>query len=205
MTTIALPLTYLGIKIGDVIHIPLIKNEKAFGVDYSKENVINGQLVYPLWIVTEMDIKLDKVIIKAYQLHKLDSDVTSDLVFPPELEAPSVEEETEEETEEKEDIYVNLNEEHSFYTHEGNKIKNWNWYTGPFNYDLYNYIHDDALQIPYGDKNEDGILNVIDIVGMVDSVLSDEYVEKLDMDGSGIMNVIDIVFIVAVVLNESND
>ena len=208
-----MPLSYLGLEIGNIIHVPLINNEKAFGVDYSKENVLNGQLVYPLWVVTEMDIKLDKVIIKAYQLHKLDSDVTSNLIFPPETIAPSVEppiqpeEEPEEEIEEeteivKEDLYVNLNEFHSDYTVNGEPLKNWNYYTGPFDNENYNYIHDDDLQIPYGDKNEDGILNVVDIVGMVDSVLNNEYSKKLDLTEDEILNVLDIIAIVDIVIND---
>ena len=58
------------------------------------------------------------------------------------------------------------------------------------------------MQIPYGDKNEDGILNVVDIVGMVDSVLNNEYSKKLDLTEDEILNVLDIIAIVDIVIND---
>ena len=69
---IELPLSSI-LEIGSIIHIPLIENSKAFGMDYSVMNFINGQYVYPLWVVTDIDIGLESVKIQAYQLHYLDS------------------------------------------------------------------------------------------------------------------------------------
>ena len=49
------------IKVGQIIHIPLLDNNKAFGIDYSKVQVLNNQHIYPLWVVTEVDIKENNV------------------------------------------------------------------------------------------------------------------------------------------------
>tara|TARA_R100000808_G_scaffold14669_1_gene34496 strand:- start:1732 stop:5988 length:4257 start_codon:yes stop_codon:yes gene_type:complete len=67
-----LPLSYI-MEIGNIIHIPLIEDSKAFGFDYSVLNFVNGQYIYPLWLVTDIDVGLETLKIKAYQLHYLDA------------------------------------------------------------------------------------------------------------------------------------
>ena len=79
LITMELPLSYM-MEAGTLIHIPLINNTKAFGMDYSKVNFINGQYVYPLWLVTSADVGLDTIKISAYQLHHLDKDLQVDFV-----------------------------------------------------------------------------------------------------------------------------
>ena len=69
---IELPLSYI-MEIGNIIHIPLIEDSKAFGFDYSVLNFVNGQYIYPLWLVTDIDVGLETLKIKAYQLHYLDA------------------------------------------------------------------------------------------------------------------------------------
>ena len=69
-----LPLKYMDLTIGDVIHIPLINNEKIFNIDYSVVDYKNTQPVYPLWIIMETNIGTTDVSIKAYQLHYLGTD-----------------------------------------------------------------------------------------------------------------------------------
>ena len=68
-----LPLSYT-VKCGDILHIPLLNDTKAFGIDYSKVEMLNGQPIYPLWIVTATDYSLDKIKVSAYQLHYLGTD-----------------------------------------------------------------------------------------------------------------------------------
>ena len=67
---IDLPLKWLKIQIGDVLHVPLIDG-LSFGKDYSKMQQSAGQYIYPLWIVMEQIITTDVVKIKAYQIHYL--------------------------------------------------------------------------------------------------------------------------------------
>lgn len=187
IVTLELSLKHLGIEIGNIIHLPLIKGEKVYGIDYSIVSKINGQAIYPAWIVTEVDIKLDKTIIKAYQLHHLSTSHNHEFFFPDDPQ--------------KEDAFVNLNEYHPDYEDSnGNLLRNYNYYTGPFDYEHYEYIHDDNLQIPYGDSNSDGVLNVVDIVGLNTLVLTGGYDEKMDMNNDGVCNVQDIVAIVSYIL-----
>ena len=57
----------------------------------------------------------------------------------------------------------------------------------------------DSEFIP-GDMNEDGILNVLDVVLLVNEALSGNYIEIGDMNNDGILNVLDIVLLVNEVL-----
>ena len=57
---------------------------------------------------------------------------------------------------------------------------------------------DDAL---LGDLNDDGMLNVLDIVLIVNMVLDDGYDGVADMNGDGIINVLDIITIINTIIN----
>ena len=57
---------------------------------------------------------------------------------------------------------------------------------------------DETLQ---GDLNDDGILNVLDIVLMVNMVLDDGYDGVADMNGDEVINVLDIVTLINTILN----
>jgi len=52
-----------------------------------------------------------------------------------------------------------------------------------------------------GDINDDQIINVLDIVLLVDFVLSNEYEVIADLNNDGFLNVIDIVVLVNIILN----
>ncbi len=54
-----------------------------------------------------------------------------------------------------------------------------------------------ALQ---GDINEDGILNILDLVTLVNLILSDEYMATGDLNEDGILNILDIVLLVNLIL-----
>ena len=54
--------------------------------------------------------------------------------------------------------------------------------------------------VQYGDSNADGIVNVLDVVVMVNLVLSGGYDEVADMNGDGILNVLDVVLLVGIIL-----
>ena len=199
-----LPLKYVNIEVGSIIHIPLIKNEKVFGVDYSKISYINWQAIYPAWIVTEVDIKLDKVVIKAYQLHYLGVDGDHGFLF----EGETIE------------LEKNLNEFHSEYRHgysdnpEGEPLPNWNYFNvGTQGQEGFSYVHNDELQIPYCDVDGSGVINVVDIVSTVTMILegTDAFsvaeIERADFGGSsgdGVINVVDIVKIVDVILGPTD-
>ena len=52
-----------------------------------------------------------------------------------------------------------------------------------------------------GDLSGDGIVNVLDVVAMVNLVLSGGYNEVADMNGDGTLNVLDVVLLVGIILN----
>ena len=74
LVDLSLPLKYMDLTAGDVIHIPLINNEKIFNIDYSVVDYKNSQPIYPLWIIMETNIGTGSIRIKAYQLHYLGND-----------------------------------------------------------------------------------------------------------------------------------
>ena len=57
--------------------------------------------------------------------------------------------------------------------------------------------------IAYGDTNSDGLVNVLDVVLLVNSILQSTPIETAvaDMNGDGILNVLDIVLLVDTILN----
>ena len=55
-----------------------------------------------------------------------------------------------------------------------------------------------------GDINDDGNLNVLDIVLLVNYVLSSEYNSEFDLNGDGGLNILDIVYLVNLVLDDAN-
>ena len=54
-----------------------------------------------------------------------------------------------------------------------------------------------------GDTNNDNIINVLDIVSLVNVVLSSDYNECIDMNSDGVVNVLDIVSLVNLVLGDN--
>ena len=52
-----------------------------------------------------------------------------------------------------------------------------------------------------GDVNADGVVNILDVVLLVNMVLSDEYDSTADLNNDGLVNVLDIVVLVDTILN----
>ena len=146
-----LPLSYAGLSIGNIIHIPLINDERVFGLDYSKIQHLNNQPIYPLWIITSVDLKMEKVVIKAYQLHYLNDDGLHGFVFPEGV---------------GENIaFANLLQFNSQFP----EIHNWN-YLPPYHQDP-DYVYVQDVEIPYGDVNGDQAINVQDMLQVMNHIL----------------------------------
>ena len=58
-------------------------------------------------------------------------------------------------------------------------------------------VCDDYVQ---GDVNEDGIINILDIVQLVNLILNNEHSQMADMNQDGIINILDIVILVSLIL-----
>ena len=52
-----------------------------------------------------------------------------------------------------------------------------------------------------GDINEDGILNILDIVSLINLVLEGQYDDNADLNGDEILNILDIVNLVNLILD----
>jgi len=136
-----LPLNYLELSVGDIIHIPLINNEKAFNVDYGIVDYVNSQPIYPLWIVMSTDVGLNGIKINAVQLHYLKGDGMHGFTFPNQTQY---------------DIIGNMKEFNSTHTYpDGNYIRNWNY--NP------NATIDSGVEIPFFDLNGDGNIDINDL------------------------------------------
>ena len=55
-----------------------------------------------------------------------------------------------------------------------------------------------------GDVNNDGIINVLDIIAIVNLVLANQYNEIADVNDDGDLNVLDIISIVNIIINSSS-
>jgi len=63
------------------------------------------------------------------------------------------------------------------------------------------YIYEPDVEETAGDINEDGSVNVLDVVILANSVLSGEDLQAGDINGDGVNNVLDIVALVNIILN----
>ncbi len=87
--------------------------------------------------------------------------------------------------------------------YEGNVVLHENISSGlPLNlnsliYELVDAIPDDSI---LGDTNNDGVLNVLDVVTIVNLVLNNNYDESADMNVDGTLNVLDVVLLVSAIL-----
>ena len=62
--------------------------------------------------------------------------------------------------------------------------------------------NDESEQYQLGDMNSDGLLNVLDVVFLVNTILNDDdYILLGDMNQDGVLNVLDIVQLVNFILD----
>ena len=182
-----LTLNNIKLSVGDILHIPLINNEKAFNIDYSKVDYLNGQPIYPLWIIMSTDVGLDGIKIKAIQLHYLGttnqiSDGNHGFIFP---------------EEDGYDIVGNVMQYNTNYKlYDGIPIPNWNFNPNAT-------IHN-GIEIPYYDSSGDGNIGVDDLQKVLNyingdnSELTDEQIERLTYKSSSIdiLTVVDMINII---------
>ena len=55
-----------------------------------------------------------------------------------------------------------------------------------------------------GDMNGDGILNILDLVTLVNLILSNEYMETGDLNEDGVLNILDVVILANIILGGEN-
>tara|TARA_R100000664_G_scaffold17978_1_gene26971 strand:+ start:147 stop:4343 length:4197 start_codon:yes stop_codon:yes gene_type:complete len=150
----SLPLNYMDLSVSDIIHIPLINNEKIFDIDYSVVDYKNTQPVYPLWLILETNIGTNQVKIKAYQLHYLGTDGNHGFTFPQTTRNSQANQRT--------GNMQQFNSKYRFTT--GEPIPN-------YNYDPTATI-DSGFEIPYFDIGLDGDIGADDYNRVVDVLIN---------------------------------
>ena len=68
-----------------------------------------------------------------------------------------------------------------------------------------NYIRD-ILEDHYqqsilGDVNEDGVINVLDVIGLVNIILGSQFDPNADINSDGVSNILDVIELVNIILN----
>ena len=230
---VTLPIKYSNIEVGDVISFDkLVNNIKSFGESYSNLDINlgtpnyapiirNGQIIYPLFIVNSIT-KSPKVIkIEATQLHKLDRNFTAGVgslsrmssqgIYDPStlsLEDYNIlydvilEEESENQkyitSEQKYNSDINSNGVISL-----NDLNSLGQLLGLPNVFPSGDVEEEENIWELGDVNQDGTINVTDIILIVSFILGGNYGE-LDYadfaDEDGNINVNDVVAMVAYIL-----
>jgi hypothetical protein len=65
---------------------------------------------------------------------------------------------------------------------------------------MWGSISDQFNNLLSGDFNNDGIINVVDIVSLVNQIISDNYNSPYDLNGDNIINILDVIIIVNIIL-----
>ena len=69
------------------------------------------------------------------------------------------------------------------------------------------WIDEGALPEPdealLGDVNDDGTVNILDIVQLTNMILSNDYQDSADLNGDGNLNILDIVQLINIILRET--
>ena len=109
------------------------------------------------------------------------------------------------------DRLTELNIENQLHVGEGELHEYWgtvngNWFGGPNDYyyqilnDSFNFLYNQLDITIFGDINNDGILDVLDIVLMVNMVLNSEYHITADVNEDGFVNILDVVLMAAILV-----
>ena len=68
--------------------------------------------------------------------------------------------------------------------------------------DLWDILYDNFNTDIAGDLNSDGLLNILDVVGVIDLVLNDIYIESADLNEDTTVSILDIIILVNMILSE---
>ena len=86
LINLKLPIKFIGLEVGQLIKFPtMINDTSGYGIQYSHHHDVNGQMRFPLFMITSTNKNLNTVSIECMQLHYLDG-VLEDVVVPPEEE-----------------------------------------------------------------------------------------------------------------------
>tara|TARA_R100001594_G_scaffold120167_1_gene155731 strand:- start:709 stop:4419 length:3711 start_codon:yes stop_codon:yes gene_type:complete len=82
LLSVTLPLRYISLEVGQKIKLEkLLNGVAAYGIDYTVSQDVNGQVRYPLFMITSIQKGLQSIKVECMQLHHLNGDV--DLIINP--------------------------------------------------------------------------------------------------------------------------
>ena len=200
---LTLPLKYLYLEVGDIVNFnSLIKGLKAYGEDYTQGSTRNGQEIYPFFIINSTNKKQKSVDIEIIQLHNLTQrfncykgSITRNRGKYDGIGEP--EEFTLEDYFELDDFLLGARK---YFTNNQKRVSDIisDGYIDRYDLNILGILSGEIEQALAGDFNQDGIVNVVDIVAIVNNILSDEdFNEMFDINEDGQINVTDIIPLVA--------
>ncbi len=204
---LTLPLKYLYLEVGDIVNFnELIQGLKAYGEDYTQANTRNGQIVYPYFLVSSTNKKTKSVDVELYQLHELlqpfsafVGSVTRSRGFYNGATEAATETITLADIEELEIFLAGGNQ---YFTQNQKRVADINS-DGFIDHNDWYSIDLLTLDIAeFGDYNQDGMVNVVDIIALISEILSggDIDVDIFDVNQDGLVNVLDVVTLVNMIL-----
>tara|TARA_R100001594_G_scaffold137023_1_gene179759 strand:- start:2917 stop:7278 length:4362 start_codon:yes stop_codon:yes gene_type:complete len=218
-----LPMRYSNIEVGDVISFDkIIDNVKSFGEDYDvySYNIRNGQYIYPLFIVNSVIKSPKSIKIETTQLHRLERTFTAGLGSLSRMSSDGIFSPSSLNLNDYNILYDIILEEESdnqkYITSEQKKNADINC-TGVISLNdlnslghllgLQNVLPGEETDSPelgqLGDINQDGFINVADVVALVQFILGGETegLEFADVNEDGSIDVQDAVIIIEQILS----
>ena len=214
-----LPLKYMKLEVGDIIEFDKLNNNvKAFGEDYTQENIRNGQKIYKYFIINSINKSSKNIKLECMQLHELVGDFTAgngsvsrrstEGVGYYDIDNLNLTHANAHITYEDLDIYESIMVGEDKYLTANQKLVA--DLTGDGSIDqmdtnIINTILDGVIP-ELGDVNLDGEVNVIDIVAVVgyilDGSLTDSEIIASDVNQDGITNITDMVALINMSLED---
>ena len=195
---------YVSLETGDIIKFDgLMENMKAYGEDYTTEVVRNAQTIYPYFMVTRVSRKVNGMELDCIQLHDL-----TPFKFTPAIGS----------------LTRLLADGESAYRNQADYNILENYLFGGEKYftseqKRISFINDDTiiddkdlealflmLTPDFGDLNADGVVNVVDIITLINQIVSgDVNYEAADLNQDGVVNIVDIINLVNQVMGDTNE
>jgi len=225
---VTLPLKYSNLELGDIVQFDkIVNNIKSLGEDYTIENTRNGQTIYPYFMITSVVKSPKQVKIEATQLHKLvrsftpgigslsrTSELGTDDTSTLDISDYNILYDIVLDEESEQNKYITSEQKRvSDITGNGsislNDLNALGQFLGLENIIDSQEYTDGTVQDPtilLGDANNDGVINVVDVVQIVGLIfggnITEEDIENLDINGDGQVNVVDIVQLVNQILGQ---
>ena len=219
-----LPIHYTHLETGDVVKFSkVINNLKSFGEDYSISNpneiYRNSQKIYPYFLVTAVTKSPKNVKLECIQLHKLTREFSAGLGSLSRMSQTGVIDDNPESAINPTDITIfdeYLNGKNDYFTSAqkqsadiiSNGAINISDLTTLQSLSGLSDVYDDDTpneSIQLGDINQDGVINVSDVVVLIGYILgtteiTEEQIALSDYNQDGQVNVVDIVNLVSEIL-----